>query len=80
MGTGYQARHAQGTRSDKLRVGNVRHTITLKASLFEAIRTAALAHNRSISQEMVARLGASIDAEGDRPPARRIVLAGPADG
>lgn len=60
MGTGYQANRAQGTRSDKLRPDKVRHTLTMTAGLFETMRTAALAHNRSISEEMVFRLGASV--------------------
>lgn len=60
MSTGYQAREARGTRSNKLRASKCRHTITLETTLFDALRTAALANNRGISEEMVARLAASV--------------------
>lgn len=61
MSTGHQANTARGTRSNELRPNKCRHTITLLTTLFDAIRTAALANNRSVSEEMVARLAASCE-------------------
>lgn len=66
MGTGYQANHARGTRSKEIRPNKVRHTLTMLATLFDTIRAAALANNRSISEEMVARLAASVEP-ADQP-------------
>lgn len=67
MGTGYQANMARGTRSKDLRPNKCRHTLTLKTSLFGAIRAAALTNSRSISEEMVARLATSFEIKpGDK--------------
>jgi hypothetical protein len=63
MGTGYQANKAQGTRQKGMRPNKVRHTVTMLATLFESIRAAALANNRSLSEEMVARLTTSLKSE-----------------
>jgi hypothetical protein len=65
MGTAHQAFEARGTRSSVLRVDKCRHTITLRTTLFDALRKAALAERRSISEEMVARLAASIKADAN---------------
>lgn len=61
MSTGHQAYKAHGTRSRELRADKCRHTITLETSLFDTIRTAALSNSRSVSEEMVARLAASVE-------------------
>jgi hypothetical protein len=58
MSTGYQSAHAAGTKGE-CREGRVRHTVTLDATLFEAIRADAMKKGRSISEEMAARLAAS---------------------
>jgi hypothetical protein len=64
MSTGYQSNNAQGTRFSELRASKCRHTITLETTLFETIRVAAVKKNRSISEEMVARLAASVKESG----------------
>lgn len=61
MGTRHQANKAQGTRWSELRADKCRHTVTMETTLFDTIRTAALANDRSISEEMVARLVASVE-------------------
>lgn len=67
MSTGHQAHIARGTRSKDQRADKCRHTITLLSTLFDSIREAALANNRSISEEMVARLAASVEIKpGDK--------------
>lgn len=65
MGTGYQAKQAHGTRSKSNRPDKCRHTVTMLSTLFDAIRAAALGNNRSISEEMVARLTASLNRDAD---------------
>lgn len=67
MSTGHQAHVARGTRSKDQRADKCRHTVTLLTTLFDAIRAAALANNRSISEEMVARLTASLKRAADQP-------------
>lgn len=70
MSTGYQANKARGTRSKDQRADKCRHTITLLTTLFDTIRTAALANNRSVSEEMVCRLRASVETKpSDQPEA-----------
>lgn len=66
MGTGYQANMAKGTRSKDQRADRCRHTVTMLSTLFDAIRTAALANNHSISEEIVARLTASLERDADQ--------------
>lgn len=67
MSTGHQAHKARGTRSKDQRADKCRHTITLLSTLFDNIREAALANNRSVSEEMVARLAASVEIKtGDK--------------
>jgi hypothetical protein len=59
MSTSYQASQAKGSRGET-RSTKCRHTVTLDRSLFETIRKAAMAHGRSVSEEMAARLADSI--------------------
>lgn len=61
MSTGHQAHIARGTRSNELRPNKCRHTVTLETTLFDTIRALALANSRSVSEEMAARLAASIE-------------------
>jgi hypothetical protein len=61
MSTGYQSSGAAGTRGE-CRQGKVRHTVTLDKRLFETIRESAMAKNRSVSEEMVARLASAADS------------------
>jgi hypothetical protein len=65
MSTGYQSNSAHGTRSREIRANKVRHTITLETTLFETIRAAAVKKNRSVSEEMVARLADSVTQPGE---------------
>lgn len=55
MSSAYQAARAAGTKGE-CRQGKVRHTVTIDQALFEVIRASAMAHGRSISEEMATRL------------------------
>lgn len=59
MSTGYQAAQANGTKGE-CREGRVRHTVTMDRVVFEAVRAGAMRNRRSVSEEIAARLSASV--------------------